>query len=162
MTTYLVTGGAGFIGSHLADRLTERGDAVIARVDSWDMLTSFVAMPVVLPFLYGAKYKSVVVPCSILVAAASLRSIVIWSKTVLLAVGRPGLRLLELLIESIVMFGTVIWFAHSHSLLALGVVQLGVAAAVTAWWLALLRWSRLLVLPDAGPAVFSTDDLRTA
>jgi UDP-glucose 4-epimerase len=30
MTTYLVTGGAGFIGSHLADRLTERGDAVIA------------------------------------------------------------------------------------------------------------------------------------
>ena len=28
--TYLITGGAGFIGSHLAERLTDRGDAVIA------------------------------------------------------------------------------------------------------------------------------------
>jgi UDP-glucose 4-epimerase len=28
--TYLITGGAGFIGSHLAERLTERGDCVVA------------------------------------------------------------------------------------------------------------------------------------
>jgi len=33
MSTYLITGGAGFIGSHVADRLVERGDRVLALDD---------------------------------------------------------------------------------------------------------------------------------
>jgi UDP-glucose 4-epimerase len=33
MSTYLITGGAGFIGSHVADRLAERGDRVLALDD---------------------------------------------------------------------------------------------------------------------------------
>jgi O-antigen/teichoic acid export membrane protein len=142
--------------------LHERASRWIAPIAIVIVACSFVAMPVVLPFLYGARYKSVVVPCSILVASASLRAIVIWSKTLLLAVGRPGLRLLELLAESIVMFGAVVWFAHSHALLALTLVQLTISAVVMTWWLALLRWPRLLVVPEAGPPVFATDDVRTA
>jgi O-antigen/teichoic acid export membrane protein len=142
--------------------LHERASRWMAPIALAITLSAFIAMPVVLPFLYGAKYKSVVVPCSIFVAAASVRAIVIWSKTILLAVGRPGLRLFELLLESIVMFGAVVWFAHSHALLALALVQLGLAAVVMTWWLALLRWPRLLVMPEPGPVAFATDDVRTA
>ena len=150
-------------GDHEAVRsLHERASRWIAPIALTIASCSFVAMPVVLPFLYGSQYKSVVVPCSILVAAASLRAIVIWSKTILLAVGRAGLRLLELLVESIVMFGAVVWFAHSHSLLALSLVQLGLSAVIMTWWLALLRWPNLLVVPEPGPGVFATDDVRTA
>jgi O-antigen/teichoic acid export membrane protein len=150
-------------GDHEAVRsLHERASRWIAPIALTIASCSFVAMPVVLPFLYGSQYKSVVVPCSILVAAASLRAIVIWSKTILLAVGRAGLRLLELLVESLVMFGAVVWFAHSHSLLALSLVQLGLSAVIMTWWLALLRWPNLLVVPEPGPGVFATDDVRTA
>jgi nucleoside-diphosphate-sugar epimerase len=35
METILITGGAGFIGSHLVDRLLERGERVIC-VDNFD------------------------------------------------------------------------------------------------------------------------------
>jgi UDP-glucose 4-epimerase len=31
--TYLITGGAGFIGSHLSERLLERGDSVVVLDD---------------------------------------------------------------------------------------------------------------------------------
>jgi len=142
--------------------LHEKASRMLAPIAVTIVVAAFIAMPTVLPFVYGAKYKSVVVPCSVLVAAASLRAIVIWSKTILLAVGRPGLRLLELLAESIVMFGAVVWFAHTHALLALSIFQLGVGAVVMAWWLGILRWKRLLVDPEPGPRVFTTDDVRTA
>ena len=35
MATILITGGAGFIGSHFAERLLDRGDAVVA-LDNFD------------------------------------------------------------------------------------------------------------------------------
>ena len=143
-------------------RLQERASVMLAPIAGVISAISFVVMPFLVPLIYGSTYRTVVVETSIFVAAASLRAVVIWSKVLLLAVGRPGLRLVELTIESLLMLGVTVWFAHAHDLLGVAIAQLGIAAVVVAWWLLIIRWQRLLFTPDTAPRAYSADDLRSA
>lgn len=90
--------------------------------------------------VYGRDFDAAVVPAVLLVLGSLLRGIVVWSKVLPLAIGRAGLRLSVLAVESIVLVtGLVLTWALSPTgtlLPTYAVVSLTLSIGVaTFWWL---------------------------
>jgi O-antigen/teichoic acid export membrane protein len=114
-------------------------------------VVSYFALPKLVPLAYGSKYRAVGYASVLFVVAACARFVVAWAKVVLLAAGRPGLRLTLLAGESLILVFATVWFARTHGLVNIAYANVFVAFAVVVGWLGLLRWSRLLVaVPRAG------------
>jgi len=97
---------------------------------------SAVAVPllhVLVPALFGSKYADAVPVAALLLLAAALRNCVPWSKVLLLALGRPGLRLFVVAGDGLAV--TLVTLLLSSSLVAVAVGHVVVAAAVVVTWL---------------------------
>jgi O-antigen/teichoic acid export membrane protein len=104
--------------------------AVVAGATAW------VALPVLLPLVYGHRFSVAVPAARLLVLAALVRIVTAWSKTFPLAIGRPGLRLLLLVVDgAALVFVTALFARRPIAWLAGG--QLVVAIVVSAIWLAI-------------------------
>lgn len=66
-------------------------------------LLGAIAMPFVLPLVYGSEYLLASVAASIFLASGAIRATVAWSKVLPLAVGRPALRLIAVAVEAAAM-----------------------------------------------------------
>lgn len=91
------------------------------------------------PASFGPKYASAVPVASLLVMAAALRGCVPWAKVLLLAVGRPGLRLFVVASDGVAL--TLVTLLLGSSLVAVAVGHAAVAAAVVVMWLLVAEWA---------------------
>jgi len=155
-----VLAGASPVATVLFPRTTERaarGDAVavrelqqrasrrIAPFTALIAVAALALMHVALPLAYGTAYRSASFAAALFVVAACIRVLFVWSKVVLLAVGRPGLRIVAVIAESLVLIAVTIVFARADELTGLAGANVVVAVALAVWWFAILRWKDLLV-----------------
>jgi O-antigen/teichoic acid export membrane protein len=113
-------------------------------------VVALVAMRTVLPLVYGDAYRSASVAAALFVVAACVRIVVVWSKVLMLAVGRPGLRLAVVALESVALLVATTAFAAADALTGLAFAHVAIALALAVWWLGIVRWQHLLATaPDA-------------
>lgn len=117
------------------------------------LAAAFMGPAVVL--VYGDDFDAAVLPAVLLVLGSLLRGIVVWSKVLPLAVGRAGLRLTVLAVESVVLVtGLVLAWSLSPTdkvLTTYAVVSLTLSLAVSMyWWHLISRLSRA-VHSERGP-----------
>jgi O-antigen/teichoic acid export membrane protein len=144
------TSGHAARGDHVAVRsLQERATLRILPLAIGIAVLALAAMRVLLPFAYGDAYRSATNAAVLFVVAACLRIAVVWSKVLLLAVGRPGLRLVVVTVESIALLVATAAFAAADALIGLAFAHVAVAAALAVWWLGILRWRQLIAAMPA-------------
>src|SRR4051794_32266082 len=102
------------------------------------------AMRIVLPLAYGNAYGSAANAAALFVIAACVRIAVVWSKVLMLAVGRPGLRLAVVGLESVALLAVTAALAAVDALTELAFAHVVIALALAMWWLRIIRWQRLL------------------
>ena len=107
-------------------------------------VVALLAMRTVLPLVYGDAYRSASVAAALFVVAACVRIVVVWSKVLMLAVGRPGLRLAVVALESVALVVATAAFAAADALTELAFAHVAIALALAVWWLRIVRWHRLL------------------
>lgn len=127
----------------LTSRITKASLVVVAMIIA-------LAVPLMAPalgFMYGSDFQPVWGAALLLVLAACIRAAVAWSKVLPLAIGRPGLRLLVLGVESLLLLvGVVIAASQADEVqgaLVFGLAAGLVAALVAAFWLAYVRRMRI-------------------
>ena len=126
------------------------------------VICGWLFLPFALATVYGEQYRDAYLAAALFLTAMGLRALVVWSKVLPLAVGRPGLRLALLGVDAVVMIGasaTVPRLAADPILAseALGGVALVLAAATCIFWLLIIRWPGLIA-PETDPSVPSGDD----
>lgn len=108
-------------------------------------------MSPVLGFMYGQEFQPVWGAAVLLVLATCIRAAVAWSKVLPLAIGRPGLRLLVLGLESALLLMGVVLAAtradESQGALFFGLAAGLVAAMLAAFWLVYVQRMRLAPAP---------------
>jgi O-antigen/teichoic acid export membrane protein len=107
-------------------------------------VVALAAMRIVLPLAYGNAYRSASDAAALFVIAACVRIAVVWSKVLMLAVGRPGLRLAVVALESVALLVATAAFAAADALTELAFAHVAIAFALAVWWLGILRWQRLV------------------
>jgi O-antigen/teichoic acid export membrane protein len=107
-------------------------------------VVALAGMRIVLPLAYGNAYRSAADAAALFVIAACVRIAVVWSKVLMLAVGRPGLRLAVVALESVALLVATAAFAAADALTELAFAHVAIAIALAAWWLGILRWHRLV------------------
>lgn len=119
-------------------------------------------MPFALALVYGDQYRIAYLAAALFLTAIGLRALVVWSKVLPLAVGRPGLRLVVLSVEAVVLIGASAALPRAIpdqvlAVEALGAVALVLAATACVFWLLLIRWPGL-IRADTDPSVSSSTD----
>jgi O-antigen/teichoic acid export membrane protein len=125
-------------------QLAERASRKLAPLAAVVAVGAIVAMPFVLPWLYGDAYDAATTAATLFAIAAAIRIVVVWSKVIMLAVGRPGVRLAAIAVESVVLLASTAVLADAGELDALAGVHVAVALGLATFWLGILRWKRLL------------------
>ncbi|MFD1118868.1 polysaccharide biosynthesis protein [Sphaerisporangium aureirubrum] len=105
------------------------------------------ALPLTRPALalvYGPAYVTLTAATLVLLAAGCLRGTVVWAKVLPLAVGRPGVRLLAVAVDGVLVAAALLFALHLAGgppavTLAYALGSLTVAGLVAAGWFALLR-----------------------
>lgn len=110
-------------------------------------------LDVLVPAWFGPEYDAAVPVASLLLLAAALRSCVPWAKVLLLALGRPGLRLVVVAVDGLAL--TLVTLLLASSVVAVAAGHVAVAVAVVAGWLliaerVLARGGQLAQQPVAG------------
>lgn len=121
-----------------------RFTSISKRVMAWTRLAlpvvavlcalSWVALPKVVPFVYGERFEAAVGPARFLVLAALIRSLTAWSKVLSLSVGRPGVRLWVTAIDAVLLVGGTWVLATRGTLTDVAVYHLVVAVLVSLIW----------------------------
>jgi O-antigen/teichoic acid export membrane protein len=115
-------------------------------------LLGWIVLPPLLPFLFGSAFEDAGSAAVLLLAAALLRGSVAWSKVLVLAIGRPGIRIAVLAAEGALMVGGAAVFGEDGAT-AVAAVFLIVAVLSTVTWLVLLsRVSRYAEVWGERPA----------
>ncbi len=136
----------------LCQRATRWAAAPVALVVG----VGWVLLPFALALVYGEQYRIAYVAAGLFLTGMGLRALVIWSKVLPLAVGRPGLRLAALGVEAAVLISASAVLPslipdQVRAVEGLAGVALILAAAACAFWLLLLRWPGLLHVQPADP-----------
>lgn len=131
-----------------ADRVRE-AQKLLAKISTAMALAGFATSVPLLLFgrtilstLFGEPASDLVRPYSFFIAAYALRSGVIWAKILGMAVGKPLLRLIELILESLILLSILLINRPSPAAIAL-VFLLTALFHVGAWLSALLLLGRL-------------------
>lgn len=111
-------------------------------------LLGAIAMPFLLPLVYGSEYRSASVAAGIFLAGGAIRAAVAWSKVLPLAVGRPALRLISVAVEAAAMI-LAAWvvpqlvtnLAVASAIIA--IIALFTTAALATAWLRFISAKRL-------------------
>ncbi|MEA3077485.1 MAG: hypothetical protein QOF60_2393 [Actinomycetota bacterium] len=94
-----------------------------------------ILLPSLIPALFGSTYKSVATAATLLVVAAALRGLVVWSKVLPLALGRPTVRVIALLMDGAGLLAVTATLS-GHGVVPLAIGHAVVAAIAAALWLA--------------------------
>jgi O-antigen/teichoic acid export membrane protein len=139
--------------------LHERAARVHAAV-IFPLLASLAALaPLLVPLVFGAKWKAAVVPTQILCVAGAVQAILTGYPQLMLAIGRPR-SLLLFNIGMLIGYATAITLASSHGLIAVSITAsaayLGILAAVYRFLLQRhIGISIWRLVPELGPALIS-------
>lgn len=115
------------------------------------------AMPLVLPLVYGSEYFSASVAAIIFLIAGGIRASVAWSKVLPLAIGRPALRLVAVAAEAAAMVLAAWIIPQVVPTVAASTASIAVVATLTMAILAFL-WlrflgSQMLVMQRRAPGI---------
>lgn len=131
-------------------RLTARSTRVLLGPAALAVIVSVPLMAPSLDAVYGAPYRQAAAVAILFVVASALRCLVLWSKVLPLAVGRPGLRLVTVAVESIVVLAGAFLIPRlltgvGQASVGIGALAIAVAAGLAAFWLHTVRRPDLLV-----------------
>lgn len=130
-------------------RLTMRSTRLVLGASALVVPLGALVMQPAIELLYGEDYAAASLAAGLLLAAGALRAAAIWGKVLPLAVGRPTLRLLAVLGESVLMLAgtaviTHIWTAATTAATAIAALSLIVSCMLLGFWVAVSRWRDLL------------------
>ena len=131
-------------------RLMTRSTRLVLGVSALVVPLGALLMRPALELLYGEDYAAASLAAVLLLVAGALRAAVIWGKVLPLAVGRPTLRLLAVLGESVVMLaGTAItahiWTSATTIATAIAGLSVIVSCMLFGYWVVVTHWRGLLV-----------------
>ncbi len=96
---------------------------------------AWIALPKIVPLIYGPEFGAAVEPARFLVLAALIRSLTAWSKVLSLAVGRPGVRLAVTAVDACLLVAGTWVIALRGTLTDVAVWHMVVACVVTVVWI---------------------------
>jgi O-antigen/teichoic acid export membrane protein len=94
-----------------------------------------VAMPAAITIAFGRSYRGASTTAILLLAAALLRGVVAWSKTLPLALGHPSRRLVVSVIDVTGLVVAAALLADTSHALGVGIAYVCIAVGVSAYWL---------------------------
>jgi O-antigen/teichoic acid export membrane protein len=100
---------------------------------------SFLALPFLIPLVYGSSSGSFTAAALLFVIGATLRGVVVWSKVLPLAIGRPRLRLATISVESAIIL-VAVWSLSSVAPPREAMLVLGLLSIITGLGLATFWW----------------------
>ncbi len=112
--------------------LLSAAPALLGAVLAW------LTLPSLLPLAFGDAFDATVTAASLLACSALVRGTVMWSKVLALAIGRPGVRIAVLAVET-GLLALASWVLAHRGLNAIATAHLAIAILVSFIWGVLLR-----------------------